>query len=105
MFSGIRIHGRLTKNHEYFRFPRHFPPVSKQFQKSYLYLIALPSGRVNHQKTKKFHFFENFSFFLSLWTKSGCLECFSFYDFSRFWLSDPGNLENTSSGFNSRDKT
>ena len=57
MFLGIRIHDRLTKNHEYFRFPRHFPPVSKQFQKSDLYLIALPSGRENHQKTKKVHFF------------------------------------------------
>ena len=63
MFSGIRIHDRLTKNHEYFRFPRHFPPVSKQFQQSDLYLIALPSGRENHQKTKKFTFLKILVFF------------------------------------------
>ena len=63
MFLGIRIHGRLTKNLEYFRFPRHFPPVSKQFPKSDLYLIALPSGRENHQKTKKVHFFKILVFF------------------------------------------
>ena len=33
--------------------------LSKQFQKSDLYIIALPSGLENHHKTKKVHFFEN----------------------------------------------
>ena len=63
MFLVIRIHRRLTKNHGYFRFPRHFPPVSKQFQKRDLYLIALPSGHQKHQENKKFTFLEILSFF------------------------------------------
>ena len=64
MFSRIKIHGRLTKNHECFRFSRHLPPVSKQYQNSYLYLMPLPSARENHQEAQNFHFFENFVFFL-----------------------------------------
>ena len=63
MFSRIRIHGRLTKNHECFRFSRHLPPASKQYQKSYLYLMPVPGERENHQETQNFHFFENFAFF------------------------------------------
>ena len=103
MFSGTKIHGRLTKNHEWFRFSRHIPPASKQFSKSDSYLMPLPSGRENHQETQNFHFFENFGFFWSLWTKSRGLECFSFCDFSRFWLSDPENLGNPWSGSGPRD--
>ena len=92
MFSRIRIHGRLTKNHEWFRFSRHIPPASKQFSKSDLYLMPVPSERENRQEPQNFHFFENFAFFWSLWTTSGATECFSFYDFLRIWLSDPENL-------------
>ena len=76
IFSGIQIHGRLTKKHEHFRFSRHFPPVSKQFPKSDVYLIALPSGHQKHQENKNNHFFGNVEFFWSLWTKSGRLERF-----------------------------
>ena len=64
IFSGIQIHGRLTKKHEHFRFSRHFPPVSKQFPKSDLYLMPLPSAHENRQETQHFHVFENFGFFL-----------------------------------------
>ena len=63
MFSRVRIHGRLTKNHECFWFSRHLPPVSKQYQKSYLYIMPVPGERENHQETQNFHFFENFVFF------------------------------------------
>ena len=67
IFSGIQIHGRLTKKHEHFRFSRHFPPVSKQFPKSDVYLIALPSGHQKHQENKKCHFFWKFwVFFITL---------------------------------------
>ena len=66
MFSEIKIHGRVTNNHEYFWFSRHFPPASKQISKSDLYLIALPSSRENHEKPQKL-FFENFcGFFITL---------------------------------------
>ena len=64
MFSRIRIHGRLTKNHECFRFSRHLPPASKQYQKSYLYLMPVPGERENHQETQNFHFFWKFCIFL-----------------------------------------
>ena len=70
VFSRIRIHGRLTKNHEWFRFSRHIPPASKQFSKSDLYLMPVPSERENHQKTQNFHFFEKNTFFWSLWEKT-----------------------------------
>ena len=63
MFPGIRIYDRLTKYHELSRFSRHIPPASKHFSKSDMYLIALPSGRENHQETQNFHFFENLGFF------------------------------------------
>ena len=62
MFSGTRIHGRLTKSHEQFRFSRHIPPASKQFSKSDSYLMPLPSGRENHQETQNFHFLKILDF-------------------------------------------
>ena len=62
-FSRTRIHARLTKNHECFRFSRHLPPVSKQYQNSYLYLMPLPSARENHQEAQNFHFLEILHFF------------------------------------------
>ena len=66
MFSRVKSHGRLTKNHECFRFSRHLPPASKQYQKSYLYLIPVPGERENHQETqistflKILHFLDHF---------------------------------------------
>ena len=63
MFCRVRIHGRLTKNHECFRFSRHLPPVSKQCQKLYLYLMSVPSERENRQKTQNFHFLKMLIFF------------------------------------------
>ena len=65
IFSGIQIHDRLTKKHEHFRFSRHFPPVSKQFPKSNLYLMPLPSARENRQETQNFHFLQNFGLRIS----------------------------------------
>ena len=62
-FSRTRIHARLTKNHECFRFSQHLPPVSKQYQTRHLYLIPVPSERGNHQEAQNFHFFENVVFF------------------------------------------
>ena len=66
MFSRIRIHDRLTKNHECFRFSRHLPPVSKQYQKTDLYLMPVPSERENHPEAQNFYFFENCAFFITL---------------------------------------
>ena len=63
MFSRVRIHGRLTKNHEWFRFSRHIPPASKQFSKRDLYLMPVPSERENRQETQNFHFFWKCWFF------------------------------------------
>ena len=48
MFPRIKIHGRLTKNHELFWNSCHLLPVSKRFSKSDIYLISLLSGRENH---------------------------------------------------------
>ena len=57
IFPGIRIHGRLAKIHELFQFSCHFPLLSKQFPKSDLYVMPVPSERENRQKTQNFHFF------------------------------------------------
>ena len=63
MFPRIKIHGRLTKNHELFWISCHLLPVSKRFSKRDIYLISLLSGRENHQKTQNFHFFDFLKFF------------------------------------------
>ena len=94
MFSGIGILGRLTKKHKHFWISCHLLPLNECFSKNDLHLIALLSARENHKKTRKFNFLIFFKvFFLSFWVKSACQQCFSFYDFWRFWLPDPEILE------------
>ena len=63
MFSGIRIDGHLTKKLELLRISCHLVVVNRHSSQSDLYLIALSSGRENHQKNQKSHFFDFFGFF------------------------------------------
>ena len=72
VWSGIVIHGHLTKNHEDFQISCHLLPASKGFSKIDSHLIPLLSGRQNHQNIQNFYFLENFDFFWSIWIFSGC---------------------------------
>ena len=72
VWSGIVIHGHLTKNHEDFQISCHLLPASKGFSKSDSHLIPLLSGRQNHQNIQNFDFLENSDFFWSVWKFPGC---------------------------------
>ena len=63
MWSGIVIHGHLTKNHEDFQISCHLLPASKGFSKIDSHLIPLLSGRQNHQNIQKNTFWRILTFF------------------------------------------
>ena len=84
MFPRIKIHGRLTKNHELFWNSCHLLPVSKRFSKSDIYLISLLSGRENHQKTQKCHFLKFLKFFEHFERNQDARSVFNFAIFEEF---------------------
>ena len=85
VFPRIKIHGRLTKNHELFWNSCHLLPASKRFSKSDIYLISLLSGRGNHQKTQHFHFFWFFlKFFEHFERNQDARSVFNFVIFEEF---------------------
>ena len=63
VWSGIVIHGHLTKKHEDFQISCHLLPASKGFSKIDSHLIPLLSGRQNHQNIQNYYFLENSLFF------------------------------------------
>ena len=63
VWSGIVIHGHLTKNHEDFQISCHLLPASKGFSKIDSHLIPLLSSPQNHQNIQNFHFLKNVDFF------------------------------------------
>ena len=82
MFSGIGILGRLTKKHKHFWISCHLLPLNECFSKNDLHLIALLSGRENHQKTQNYHFLIFFDRFESNHHYSSVFNFVIFEEFS-----------------------
>ena len=84
VWSGIVIHGHLTKNHEDFQISCHLLPASKGFSKIDSHLIPLLSGRQNHQNIQKKYFLENFDFFDRFESFQDARSVFKFWIFDDF---------------------
>ena len=84
MFSGIGILGRLTKKHKHFWISCHLLPLNECFSKNDLHLIALLSGRENHQKTQNYHGLDFLKFFYRFESNHHDSSVFNFDIFEEF---------------------
>ena len=98
MFSGIRIDGHLTKKLELLRISCHLVVVNRHSSQSDLYLIALSSGRENHQKTKKSNILDFVGFFYRFGSNQAVTSVFNFVIFEEIGSRTQKIWENPWSG-------